>query len=154
MPWTAQSRNSIEGQNMKTNSIAAAVAMIAGTALPAHAETVAYSANPIKVVTYSVTAQQHDVATSPWGGSMAAVVPGNVRISFQNLRLQPISNVRFIVRSKNDREVIVDKGTFSQGATITHDFSVDSGLDEAADLEVDQVTFADGAVWNRDATAQ
>ena len=53
------------------------------------------------------------------------------------------------VRIGKATETIVDKGTFSPGTTITHDFAQNGLFSAASEIEVEQVTFADGTSWQR-----
>jgi hypothetical protein len=62
----------------------------------------------------------------------------------------PATTVTFTVRNGNDAKTIVDRGTFSPGTTIKHDFDVDPGFGSRPSVEVQSVVFADGTTWQRD----
>jgi hypothetical protein len=129
---------------------AAAAAAIASAAVPAAAEhLVAYTTDPIKVVSYSIA----PISAAPvpvWGGTYMNVASvGQVTISFVDLGGVAAKSVRFTVRSGNATETITDKGTFSPGTSITHDFSLAPEFGNASTVEVAHVTFADGTTWDR-----
>ncbi len=129
---------------------AIAATSIAAASVPASAhQTVAYTTDPIKVVSYSI----QPTYTSPipaWGGTyMNLQSAGKVTISFVDTGNVAAKSVQFSVRSGHSVENIVDSGTFSPGTGITHDFSLGSQFDNASAVEVERVTFADGSSWNR-----
>ena len=125
-----------------------AAALLTGPCLAASAQTkVAYTSDPINIVRYSLE-PSYTQPIPVWGGTYMNIDgAGKVTISFVNSGVVPATSVQFALRSDKATELIVDKGTFSPGASIVHDFSSD--FDSAAGLEVEQVTFADGTVWQR-----
>jgi hypothetical protein len=128
----------------------AAVALIAGSAANAGAQTkVAYTNTPVKIVSYSLT-PSYAAPTPSWGGTYMNISgSGEVTISFVNTGNSAATSVQFVVRSNKTSELIVDKGTFSPGASITHHFSLDPQIGASAQLEVERVAFDDGSVWQR-----
>jgi hypothetical protein len=132
-------------------------ASILGTALAASVSaagsaqtTVAYNnPPPVEVVRYSVEPARSFAIPSGFGGFMSVGGSGNITITFVNDRDVAAKRVRFAVRSGNTVENIVDSGTFATGTGITHEYSLDDGLGSSAAVEVENVTFADGTVWQR-----
>jgi hypothetical protein len=140
----------LENPKMKKLFIATvAAAIAAGATLPAAAQqSVAYSTDPIKVLSYSTEAANVIALPPALGGTYANLdSAANLSISFVNGSALPAASVRFAVREGKRTEIIVDKGTFSPGTTITHDFSVEPQFADATAVEVLQVTFADGSSW-------
>lgn len=128
----------------------AAAALIAGTSATAGAQsTVAYTNNPIKVVSYALE-PSYSVTVPAWTSTLSIESSGKVTISFVNAGAVPATSVQFAVRSNKVTELILDKGTFSPGANIKHDFSLDPTLGSSAEVDVEHVTFADGTVWQRE----
>jgi ABC-type oligopeptide transport system substrate-binding subunit len=127
-------------------SLAAAVA--AGAYTPASAQSsVAYSNNPVKLVSYSVE-PAYTAPVPAWGGTLLGIESaGNVTVSFVNSANAPATSVEFAVREGKRMETIVDKGTFSPGASITHEFALNPEFGSTSDVEIEQVTFADGTSW-------
>jgi hypothetical protein len=132
-------------QKLLAASVAAA--SIAATALPAAAnQTVAYTSSPVKLVHYTV--DNAGVETIPYLGTFLGVAkPGQITISFVDTGSQPATDVVFSVRTGNATETIVDKGHFSPGVSITHDFSLGSA-GNGASVQIQHVTFADGTSWS------
>jgi hypothetical protein len=130
--------------------VTAAAALIAGSAVSAGAQTkVAYTNTPVKIVSYSIE-PSYAAPIPTWGGTYMNIQgSGDVTISFVNTGNAPATSVQFVVRSNKTSEVIVDKGTFSPGASITHHFALDPRLGASAQLEVEEVAFDDGTVWQR-----
>lgn len=130
-------------------TLVAAAAIAAAAALPAGAQsTVAFSNDPVRIVHYSVGSSS--VPVSSWGGNYLGFAnSGNLSISFVNARGVAATQVEFALRAGKATEILVDKGTFSPGTSITHDFAVESQFSDASALEVVSVTFADGTTWER-----
>ena len=129
-------------------TLVAVAAIATAGAAPAGAQsTVAFNNDPVRIVHYSVGATS--VPVSSWGGNLGFSTSGNVSISFVNARGVTATEVEFALRAGKSSEILVDKGTFSPGTSITHDFSVGSQFSDAAALEVVGVTFADGTSWQR-----
>ena len=129
-------------------TVAAAVVAAGGSAPAGAQSSVAYATNPIKIVRYSV--EQAYAAPGPaWGGYLGLEIPGKITISYVNGGAVPATSVAFAVRIGKATETIVDKGTFSPGTTITHDFAEGGLFSAASAIEVEQVTFADGTSWQR-----
>ena len=126
-----------------------AAAIVTAGAVPAGAQSnVAYSNEPVQVVRHSVN--ENTTLVSSWGGNYLAV-PGasEVSISFVDSRDVPATRVEFAVHEGNATELLVDKGSFSPGKSITHGFAIGSQFSDAAAVEVVAVTFADGTTWER-----
>jgi hypothetical protein len=123
----------------------AAAAVSAGTAAPSNAQSIAFMNDPIRIV--RVTPNSGYVQNLlNWSGVAETVsTPGYSTVSFVNDASVGAVRVTFAVKSKSSTAIVVDKGTFSPGVTITHDID---DADPEATIEVEQVTLADGSVWN------
>lgn len=128
---------------------AAAAVISAGASVPVNAQTsVAYSSDPIKVVRYAIDpAFSTALSAASEGANQELPSTGSVTVSFVNSGSVPVTSVVFALRTGKQTEIIVDKGTFSTGARITHDFAAGSELDGTSALEIQKVTLADGSVW-------
>jgi hypothetical protein len=134
------------GKSLLTLLAAAAIATAA--AAPAAAQsTVAFNNDPVRIQHYSVGSSS--VPVSSWGGNLGFASSANVSISFVNARGVAATRVEFALRAGKATEILVDKGTFSPGTSITHEFAVDSQFSDASALQVVGVTFADGTSWER-----
>ena len=74
----------------------------------------------------------------------------NLRISFVNRAPMPATAVRFAVTTATGTQSIQDVGTFSNGASISHNFSPavsGENFSDAALCAVQSVTFSDGSTW-------
>jgi hypothetical protein len=77
-------------------------------------------------------------------------VPGMIAVEFHNTRSVPATKVTFeLDASGAPVRTIDDVGTFSQGATIHHDFP-NAAIARNQTVSVAAVTFADGSVWRND----
>jgi hypothetical protein len=71
-------------------------------------------------------------------------------LSFRNTARVGADEVRFVVRFQGTDKVIVDKGTFSPGTPITHNFIAGVGVPSPRDnseVGVQYVHFTDGTYW-------
>jgi hypothetical protein len=145
-----QSRKQKDPEVNKHLIATTAAALVASAAVAAGAQTtVAYTNTPVKIVSYSID-PSYSAPIPTWGGTYMNIQgSGDVTISFVNTGNAPATSVQFVVRSNKTSEVIVDKGTFSPGTNITHHFALDPRLGASAQLEVEQVAFEDGTVWQR-----
>src|SRR5271165_3442386 len=110
------------GKLFMTSAAAAAIALSVSSAASAQ-PAVAYTNEPIRVVHYSVNVTTTPLST--WGGNQLDVTGGgNVSISFVNVRNVAATSVEFALREGKSSETFVDKGTFSPGTSITHEFGV------------------------------
>lgn len=135
------------GKLFMTSAAAAAIALGASTAAFAQ-PTVAYTNEPIQVQHFSVNVSSRPLST--WGGNQLDITgAGNVSISFVNVRNVAATRVEFALREGKSSQTIVDKGTFSPGTSITHEFSVAPDFYDPSALDVVRVTFADGTSWER-----
>ena len=124
-------------------------AIATGSATPSNAQSnVAYTNNPVSIAHFSVN-PVHWTSTLIWGGMSSVVIGSDITISFVNTGSEPATSVLFAVHSGRTTEIIVDKGTFSPGTSITHTFAEGPEYDGASTIEVRQVTFADGTAWQR-----
>lgn len=127
----------------------AAAAIAVSAAVPGGAQQrVAYQNNPVRIQHVS-TAQGYVSPSTAFGGSWAIPTSADLSISFVNAGNVPATSVAFTLRSGNDTETVVDKGSFAPGASITHDFEVGAAFGSATHIEVESVTFADGTSWQR-----
>lgn len=131
--------------------LAPIAATVLATALAAPANAMSAIANPpdpIAVKSFSASPDFLPPSGEAW---FTGVNVGNeasaVTISFVNRADLPIRSVVFAVRSGNYRSLIVDKGTFSPGARITHTFLRSRELGFGSTVKVVKVTFADGSIW-------
>jgi hypothetical protein len=115
--------------------------------LPASAQTtVSYESSPVQIVRYSFEpAYQHPITEF---GATSVDLRGlpEARISFVNVGTAVATRVRFIVRSGNRSERLVDTGTFSPRSNITHSFAVYPEV-AGASIQVESVDFVDGTSW-------
>jgi hypothetical protein len=124
-----------------------AAAIAAGILAPASAQTnVAYSNGAIKVVHYSID-PAYTYPDPGLGDSLAIETAGNLTLGYVNTGNVPATSVQFAVHAGNATEIIVDKGTFSPGASIEHEFALGPAFGDGSTIEVQQVTFADGTSW-------
>jgi hypothetical protein len=122
----------------------AAAVVSAGTAAPSSAQPIAFTNEPIRIV--QITPNPGYALTLPnWGVAETIRTPGYSTVSFVNDASVGVVRVTFAVTSKTSTQIVVDEGTFSPGATISHDID---GAGPDATIEVEQVTLADGTVWN------
>jgi hypothetical protein len=127
---------------MKLAPAAALLGFAALTALP-----LAGAADPITGNTIAL--QNYLISESPNAGNDSMVYQGHVRVAFRNDGDVTATAVTFDVGDGSRTAHIVDVGTFSKGVTIKHEFH---WLDARAGdtLQVVQVRYADGSVWNGD----
>jgi hypothetical protein len=135
--------------NALVATLAVAILAAGAPALAGAQSSVAYINNPVKVVRYVVTAPTANQWPG-WGGTYQGIEDSaSVTISFVNGANVAATSVQFAVRHGKETELIVDKGTFSPGTSITHDFSLGPQFDGASSVEVREVTFADGTSWQQ-----
>jgi hypothetical protein len=135
----------------------ATTAAIVAMPVLAKAQTVAYDTSsywsPVRITAISVNGQY-----APWaiGGHASAaglfgtnLDAGHVAVKFVNESNVPATSVKFSVANGRNMHTIVDKGTFSPGAQIEHNFAVGGGLNQLANTtaKVAEVEFADGSAW-------
>jgi hypothetical protein len=126
-------------------TVCAAAVVAAGTAAPSSAQPVAFMNEPIRIVRITSNPGYLQPLLS-WSGVAETVrTPGYSTVSFVNDASVGVVRVTFAVTSKTSTQIVVDNGTFSPGVTITHDID---DADPEAKIEVEQVTLADGTVWN------
>jgi hypothetical protein len=82
-------------------------------------------------------------------GDVTGFAPGLVSVAFKNVGDATATDVVFDLIGHNG-EIIAqyrDAGSFPQGATVRRDFS-DTHIENDQQLQVGQVTFADGTTWS------
>jgi hypothetical protein len=124
------------------------VGLAATIAAPATAQTqTTYAKDPISVEAFSAYLNVSPAPSQWLDGLYIGGDASNVTISFVNTADVPAKSVEFAVRAGNHTSLIVDKGTFSPGARITHTFERSPDLVGATSVQVREVTFADGSSW-------
>jgi hypothetical protein len=119
-------------------------AALAGS--PAQPQTEAYTGlDPIQIAACAITTPV-DV---PAVFGIDTPNAGSVSISFVNQNSKPVSSVAFNVTNGRTTSRIVDAGTFSDGAVISHRFSAPAFTNALGDVtcSVQSVAFADGSTW-------
>ncbi len=106
----------------------------------------AYSATaPVRVA--SCALNFNPTVPQPFGAS----TPGteSLAISFVNQDAKPISSVAFEVSDGSTTSRIVDKGTFSNGVEIDHNYAAPQFGINLSDVtcSIQSVAFADGSTW-------
>jgi hypothetical protein len=119
------------------------VALAAGlvaTAVPFAANAAAPARNTIALQSYHV-----DAADTLDGHS----IPAALSVSFVNQGNVPATDVVFVVHSPDSADYrLDDKGTFSPGATIRHQFrGWDWNFQADSNVSIAAVTYADGSSW-------
>jgi hypothetical protein len=131
-------------------TMCAATAISAGTAAPGSAHSsVAYMDDPIRItrVTGGTTAS---TSVFDWSGTDLRIGTGDyATVSFVNDGTLAATSVTFGVTSGKTTQIVVDRGLFSPGATITHDLKETRIFEDTPEIDVEQVTFADGTLWKR-----
>jgi hypothetical protein len=122
----------------------AAATLAAGTSAPSNAQPIAFTNEPIHIVRITPNPGFTETLFN-WGGAETVQTPGYSTVSFVNDANVGVVGVTFVVKSKTSTQIVVDKGTFSPGATISHDID---DVDPDATIEVEHVTLADGTIWN------
>lgn len=131
--------------------ISAAVAMIVATPALASAQSVAYSAtSPVAITSFNVN---ESYESGMIGGELIEApqfVASGITLKFVNNGDVPATTVTFLVNEGRLTQSIVEKGTFSPGVQIKHNFAAGSGLDAFPNItcNVAEVDFADGSSWH------
>ena len=123
--------------------LAAAVAA-GGVSAPLQAVSVR-SDSPVQVIGCDYSTTSMSVLSE--GGFTPDV--HNLRLTFENRAGAVAKSVRFAVNYGGVTQAIEDKGNFSNGARIEHDFfpNVDDSFGSSAVCAVKAVTFSDGSSW-------
>ncbi len=126
---------------------AAAAIVFASPAL-ASAQGVAYSVAPVAVTSCNV---DQSYQPGPNVDAEPQFVPSAIALKFMNKREVPATAVTFLVNDGQSTQTVVDKGTFSPGIPILHNFAVvgDLGVFSAATCDVTKVDFSDGSSWQK-----
>jgi hypothetical protein len=126
----------------------ALAALASSLATPVSAQTqIAFSSNPISVQGFTAASQSVPVGREVVDGVAFGSGGSNVTIAFVNTAGVPATSVTFVVKSGNQTQVIVDKGTFSAGTQIVHTFDESPQFADTTSVRVQSVTFADGNTW-------
>jgi hypothetical protein len=82
-------------------------------------------------------------------GPFASPTGASTTISFINQAPATVASVTFAVSDGRTTDQIVDKGTFSSGVTIDHQFITPQFQDDLTDVtcSVNSVAFTDGSIW-------
>jgi hypothetical protein len=127
-----------------------AAAVIAGMLALAQAQSSVSAATPLIAITsFTIT---HAYSPGTVGTDLEEapqLVADDVSVQFTNTGSVPATSVRFLIDDGRFTQVIVDKGTFSPGVQIKHDFAIPGGLDTHpnAACRVVEVDLANGSVW-------
>jgi hypothetical protein len=129
-----------------------AAATVAATApVPAQAQNIAYAAkSPIAITSFRIN---DSYAPGTIGSELEQApqfVPNDLSVKFVNTGTVPATTVKFALNAGRYAQTIIDKGTFSPGVQIRHDFALADGVDALpnATCNVMEVDFADGSVWH------
>ena len=138
-----------------SNSILAvsAAAVILAVPAPALSRTIVYAAkSPIAVTSFRVNESYAPGTVGTDLEQAPQLVANDVSLKFVNNGNVPATTVTFSVTDGRFMQVIVDKGTFSPGVSIKHNFPIADGADTLsnATCNVTEVDFADGSVWRAD----
>jgi hypothetical protein len=127
--------------------LSAAAAMIVATPALATAQSVAYSTSPVAVTSCSVNASLV-MGLSP--DEAVQFMASDIALKFVNKSNVPATTVTFLVNEGKYTQSIVDKGTFSPGVQIKHNFAVGSDISAFSDATciVTEVDFGDGIAWH------
>jgi hypothetical protein len=121
--------------------------MITATPTLASAQSVVYSTTPIAITSCSVNESYEPGMNLDSAPQFIAI---GIALKFVNKSGIPATTVTFLVNDGQYTQSIVDKGTFSPGVQIKHDFAVDSDTSTLSDVtcKVAEVDFADGSAWH------
>jgi hypothetical protein len=118
------------------------------------AATLGYSsASPVRVASCSL--EPTIVYGQSGDGEIAYIdqINTNLKITYTDAEPRPIASVTFQVSDGAVTQEIVDSGTFSPGATITHVFSWPYIENTNITCKASFVAFADGSKWARSTVA-
>jgi hypothetical protein len=117
----------------------------------ASAQSVVYSTkSPVAIASFSVNESYESAMRGGEAQEAPEFIASDITLTFVNKSNVPATTVTFLVNDGQYTQSIVDKGTFSPGVQIKHDFAVDSRVSTLgnATLNVTEVDFADGSVWH------
>ena len=133
-------------------NLSAAAMMIVATPALATAQSVAYStSSPVAITSFSVN---ESYESGMIGGAELEEAPrfiaSDITLKFVNTSKVPATSVTFLVSDGQYMRTIVDKGTFTPGVPIKHNFAVGNGISALLDAtcNVTQVDFPDGSAWH------
>jgi hypothetical protein len=77
-------------------------------------------------------------------------IASDITLKFVNTSKVPATTVTFLVNDGRYTQSIVDKGNFSPGVPIKHNFAVGNGISTLpnATCKAVEVDFADGSAWH------
>jgi len=125
-----------------------ALLLLASTLVVADEPNSAYAgANPVRIAACS-TEPLFDAINA--GDTIEEQQNGSeLEISFMNTDAKTIASVTFAVQDGGKTTNIVDAGTFSPGAKISHEFGWWSYVADEVDCSVVSVRYADGSTWSQ-----
>jgi hypothetical protein len=128
----------------------AGAAMIIATPALASAQNVACSTSPVALTSFSVN---ESYESGMIGGELEEAprfIASDITLKFVNTSKVPATSVAFLVHDGQYMRTIVDKGTFTPGVPIKHNFAVGNGINALSDAtcDVTEVDFADGSAWH------
>jgi hypothetical protein len=132
--------------------LSAAAVVIAAASARADAQVVGFGgASPVSITAFSIVDSSQIIAWNAYDFTPPSrFVTGDVTLTFVNTSDKSATCVKFVVDNGRHSQRIVDKGTFSPGVAIEHDFVLRGERDSAshATSKVDEVDFADGSTWH------
>jgi hypothetical protein len=129
--------------------LCAAATFIAATPALAQAQNIAYAVkSPIAITSFRVNELYTPGTIGTDIEQAPQFVATDVSVKFVNTGSVVATVVKFSVNAGQSTQIIVDKGTFSSGAQIKHDFAIADPIDAPnTTCNVTEVTFVDGSVW-------
>ncbi|MGD0967663.1 MAG: hypothetical protein ABR949_05185 [Candidatus Aquilonibacter sp.] len=110
----------------------------------------AYTGNsPVTVASCALEPAAPAFSLPYYGGGSAPGGAASTAISFENEAPATVSSVTFDVSDGRTTSRIVDKGTFSSGVAIDHNFITPQFQDDLGNVtcSVQAVAFTDGSTW-------
>lgn len=133
--------------------LSAATALLAATPALANADVISYStSSPVAITSFRINESLASIGNGDDGGSPQFITNG-VTLTFVNRSNIPATSVIFRLGDGKYSQSIVDTGTFSPAAQITHTFldrGDGSNAFTNATVSVAEVDFADGSAWHVD----
>jgi hypothetical protein len=129
--------------------LCAAAAFVAAAPALAQAQNISYPVkSPIAITAFHVNELYTPGTIGTDVEQAPQFVATDVSVKFVNTGNVAAKVVKFSVNAGQSTQTIVDKGTFTAGAQIRHDFAIADHIDAPnATCNVTEVTFADGSVW-------
>jgi hypothetical protein len=130
--------------------VSAAVALFAVMSSVAQAQETAYATkSPIGIRSFQINESN---ITGMIGNELEQAPElrtEDFTLKFANTAGVAATTVKFVVGDHRSTRLVIDKGTFSPGVQIEHDFTTGDGpdIEPNATCSVSEVDFADGSVW-------